>query len=135
MRVLLTPEGANFLRQGALTGASAKTLEALTNVPTALQEGSTGFSALTRLVSPSEPISPTTATQEPSAEVFVPEDVFVPEEPMPTTTAPVTQPTTEGVFVPEDIFTSEVSASPKVNVNGRNNNVAKWHSTSISRLL
>ena len=118
MRVLLTPEGANFLRQGALTGASAKTLEALTNVPTALQEGSTGFSALTRLVSPSEPISPTVATQEPSAEVFVPEDVFVPEEPMPTTTAPVTQPTTEGVFVPEDIFTSEVSASPKVNVNG-----------------
>jgi hypothetical protein len=118
MRVLLTPEGANFLRQGALTGASAKTLEALTNVPTALQEGSTGFSALTRLVSPSEPMAPTAATQSPSADVFVPEDIFVPEEPMPTSTAPVTQPTAEGVFVPEDIFSSEVSASPKVNVNG-----------------
>jgi len=68
MRVLLTPEGANFLRQGALTGSSAKTLEALTNVPTALQEGSTGFSALSRLVSPQqEIINQPTTTQKPQA--------------------------------------------------------------------
>lgn len=119
MRMLLTPEGADFLKQGSLTGASTKTLDALTKVPTALEEGSTGFSALSRLVSPTQQIAPSTAaTQEPSADVFVPENVFVPEEPMPTSTAPVTQPTAEGVFVPEDIFTSEASASPKVNVNG-----------------
>jgi hypothetical protein len=68
MRVLLTPEGANFLRQGALTGSSAKTLEALTNVPTALQEGSTGFSAFSRLIAPQQELTnqPTT-TQEPQA--------------------------------------------------------------------
>ena len=68
MRMLLTPEGANFLRQGALTGSSAKTLEALTNVPTALQEGSTGFSALSRLVSPQQqPTVEQNAIEQPQA--------------------------------------------------------------------
>lgn len=68
MRLLLTPEGANFLREGSLTGASAKTLEALANVPSALQEGSTGFSALSRLVSPQQEIaSQPTNTQQPLA--------------------------------------------------------------------
>jgi hypothetical protein len=86
MRILLTPEGANFLRQGALTGASAKTLEALTNVPTALQEGSVGFSALSRLVSPQqEPVAQQPAMQQPQAT----EDQFqIPPDLQPETQQP-----------------------------------------------
>jgi hypothetical protein len=88
MRVLLTPEGANFLRQGALTGSSAKTLEALTNVPTALQEGSTGFSALSRLVSPQQaPTVEQNAIEQPQAT----EDQFQ----MPPDLQQETQPTTQ----------------------------------------
>lgn len=63
MRILLTPEGANFLRQGSLTGSSAKTLEALTNIPTALEQGTPGFSAASRLLEPTQP-----TTQQPMAE-------------------------------------------------------------------
>jgi hypothetical protein len=65
MRILLTPEGANFLRQGSLTGASAKTLEALTNVPTALQQGSPGFSAASRLIAPTPQVQ-----QQPQEQVM-----------------------------------------------------------------
>lgn len=67
MRILLTPEGANFLRQGSLTGASAKTLEALTNIPTALQQGTPGFSAASRLLAPTQQVQPP-AVEQPIAE-------------------------------------------------------------------
>jgi len=92
MRVLLTPEGANFLRQGALTGASAKTLDALTNVPTAAQEllTKTGTpSAISRLMPKQAP------TDQGTDGVYVPEELFAPQ-------APSGQ--EDGVFVPEDIF-------------------------------
>lgn len=65
MRILLTPEGANFLRQGALTGASAKTLDALTNVPTALQQGTPGFSAASRLLAPTQPTAQQPVAEQP----------------------------------------------------------------------
>lgn len=68
MRILLTPEGASFLRQGALTGASRNTLDALTNIPTALEKGTTGFSAISRLVAPQqEPMTQQPTTQQPQA--------------------------------------------------------------------
>lgn len=54
MRMLLTPEGANFLRQGSLTGASQKTLDALTNIPTALDSSAPAFSAISRLIAPTQ---------------------------------------------------------------------------------
>lgn len=68
MRILLTPEGANFLRQGSLTGASRKTLDALTNIPTAFEAGTPGFSAVSRLI-PSEqsPTAQEPITQQPQS--------------------------------------------------------------------
>jgi hypothetical protein len=112
MRVLLTPEGANFLRQGALTGASAKTLDALTNVPTAAQElmTKTGTpSAISRLMPKQTP------TDQGGDGVYVPEELFAPQ------TAPqVPSGQEDGVFVPEDIF--QTNPQPQNNLTEQEKN-------------
>jgi hypothetical protein len=54
MKMLLTPEGANFLRQGSLTGASANTLDALTKIPSTLETTAPALSAITRLIAPTQ---------------------------------------------------------------------------------
>jgi hypothetical protein len=108
MRVLLTPEGANFLRQGSLTGASAKTLDALTNVPTAAQElmTKTGTpSAISRLMPKQAPIDQGTDG------VYVPEELFAPQ-------APSGQ--QDGVFVPEDVF--QTNPQPENNLTEQDKN-------------
>jgi len=112
MRVLLTPEGANFLRQGALTGASAKTLDALTNIPTAAQElmTKTGTpSAISRLMPKQAP------TDQGTDGVYVPEELFSPQ---PTSQAPSGQ--EDGVFVPEDIF--QTNPQPQNNLTEQDKN-------------
>jgi len=112
MRVLLTPEGANFLRQGALTGASAKTLDALTNIPTAAQElmTKTGTpSAISRLIPKQAP------TDQGTDGVYVPEELFSPQ------TAPQAPSGQEdGVFVPEDIF--QTNPQPQNNLTEQDKN-------------
>jgi len=112
MRVLLTPEGANFLRQGALTGASAKTLDALTNIPTAAQElmTKTGTpSAISRLM-PKQAL-----TDQGTDGVYVPEELFSPQ------TAPQNPSGQEnGVFVPEDIF--QTNPQPQNNLTEQDKN-------------
>jgi len=112
MRVLLTPEGANFLRQGALTGASAKTLDALTNIPTAAQElmTKTGTpSAISRLMPKQAP------TDQGTDGVYVPEELFSSQ------TAPQAPSGQEdGVFVPEDIF--QTNPQPQNNLTEQDKN-------------
>lgn len=112
MRVLLTPEGANFLRQGALTGASTKTLDALTNVPTAAQElmTKTGTpSAISRLMPKQAP------TDQGTDGVYVPEELFSPQS------APqVPSGQEDGVFVPEDIF--QTNPQPQNNLTEQDKN-------------
>jgi len=112
MRVLLTPEGANFLRQGALTGASAKTLDALTNIPTAAQE------LMTKTGTPSA-ISRLTPKQAPTDQgtdgVYVPEELFSPQT---SPQAPSGQ--EDGVFVPEDIF--QTNPQPQNNLTEQDKN-------------
>jgi len=113
MRVLLTPEGANFLRQGSLTGASAKTLDALTKIPSALDVASPSYSAISRLIVPTQQQMPTETTQPQAEGVYIPEDIFT-NQSSGQTTAPTTQePTGSEVYVPEDIFMSQNVASPK----------------------
>jgi hypothetical protein len=85
MRILLTPEGASFLRQGALTGASRKTLDALTNIPTALEQGAPGFSAISRLI----PAEQTTTQQPVVQQPQITEDQFqMPPDLQPETQQP-----------------------------------------------
>lgn len=99
MRILLTPEGANFLRQGSLTGASAKTLEALTNVPTALQQGSPGFSAASRLIAPT-----TQAQQQPQEQLMEQPTEAESQWQMPPDLQPETQPEVQQQWqIPPDL--------------------------------
>lgn len=121
MKMLLTPEGANFLRQGSLTGASANTLDALTKIPSTLEATAPALSAITRLITPTQPQAPAEATQTAPEGVYIPEDIFgnQPSAPnaMPSATPTVPQPSEGGVFVPEDIFTSGAITPTRVDIN------------------
>jgi len=117
MRVLLTPEGANFLRQGSLTGASAKTLDALTNIPSALDTATPAFSAISRLVAPTQEPASAQPVQVAPEEVYVPEDIFGNQPYTPSATPTMPKPSENEVFVPEDIFTSGATTSPKIDMN------------------
>jgi hypothetical protein len=108
MRMLLTPEGADFLRQGSLTGASQKTLDALTNIPNALDSSTPAFSAISRLIAPTQQQAVSAPVQAEPEGVVVPEDIFVPDQ-----TAPSTVPSDSGVFIPEDIFNETKNVNPK----------------------
>lgn len=108
MRMLLTPEGADFLRQGALTGASAKTLDALTNIPNALDSSTPAFSAISRLIAPTQQQAVSAPVQAEPEGVVVPEDIFMPDQ-----NAPSTMPSDSGVFIPEDIFNETKNVNPK----------------------
>lgn len=123
MKMLLTPEGASFLRQGSLTGASRNTLDALTKIPSTLEATAPALSAISRLTTqpqpivqavPATPVLPTPIVPE---GVFVPEDIFT-NQPMEQQPTPAVTPNSGvEVFVPEDIFTSGTITSPRVNVN------------------
>jgi hypothetical protein len=108
MRMLLTPEGADFLRQGSLTGASQKTLDALTNIPNALDSSTPAFSAISRLIAPTQQQAVSAPVQAEPEGVVVPEDIFMPDQ-----TAPSTVPSDSGVFIPEDIFNETKNVNPK----------------------
>jgi hypothetical protein len=108
MRMLLTPEGADFLRQGSLTGASQKTLDALTNIPNALDSSTPAFSAISRLIAPTQQQAVSAPVQAEPEGVVVPEDIFVPDQ-----TAPSTMPSDSGVFIPEDIFNETKNVNTK----------------------
>jgi len=108
MRMLLTPEGADFLRQGSLTGASQKTLDALTNIPNALDSSTPAFSAISRLIAPTQQQAVSAPVQAEPEGVVVPEDIFVPDQ-----TAPSTVPSDSEVFIPEDIFNETKNVNPK----------------------
>lgn len=108
MRMLLTPEGADFLRQGSLTGASQKTLDALTNIPNALDSSTPAFSAISRLIAPTQQQAVSAPVQAEPEGVFVPEDIFMPDQ-----NAPSTMPSDSGVFIPEDIFNETKNVNPK----------------------
>ena len=113
MRILLTPEGANFLRQGSLTGASAKTLEALTNVPTALQEGSTGFNAVSRLIAPTQQVQ-----QQPQEQVMEQPTEAESQWQIPPDLQQETQPVVEQQWQIPPEFSNQPSAPTQVNING-----------------
>ena len=113
MRILLTPEGANFLRQGSLTGASAKTLEALTNVPTALQEGSTGFNAVSRLIAPTPQVQ-----QQPQEQVMEQPTEAESQWQIPPDLQQETQPVVEQQWQIPPEFSNQPSAPTQVNING-----------------
>jgi hypothetical protein len=134
MKMLLTPEGADFLRQGSLTGASRNTLDALTKIPSTLETTAPAFSAISRLVSapaqaPAEPI------QAAPDGVFIPEDIFT-NQPVEQTTTPVTAPPSDGeVFIPEDIFTSGATTPPRVDVNANKDERQGIFSQELGQLL
>ena len=108
MRMLLTPEGADFLRQGSLTGASQKTLDALTKIPNALDSSTPAFSAISRLIAPTQQQAVSAPVQAEPEGVVVPEDIFMPDQ-----NAPSTMPSDSGVFIPEDIFNETKNVNPK----------------------
>jgi hypothetical protein len=118
MKMLLTPEGADFLRQGSLTGASRNTLDALTKIPSTLEQTAPALSAITRLISaPAQaPVEPTQAAPE---GIFIPEDIFTNE---PSTTPMGTQPVSDEVFIPEDIFTLEKPVLPQNDLTNEDKN-------------
>jgi hypothetical protein len=120
MKMLLTPEGADFLRQGSLTGASSNTLDALTKIPSTLEATAPALSAISRLTTqpqPVEQISPVAPTEAAPQEVFISDDIFT-NQPMVQPTEPVTtQPVNREVFISEDIFSSAPITSPRVDVN------------------
>jgi uncharacterized membrane protein YheB (UPF0754 family) len=108
MKMLLTPEGADFLRQGSLTGASQKTLDALTNIPNTLDSSTPAFSAISRLIAPTQQQAVSAPVQAEPEGVVVPEDIFMPDQ-----NAPSTMPSDSGVFIPEDIFNETKNVNPK----------------------
>jgi uncharacterized membrane protein YheB (UPF0754 family) len=108
MKMLLTPEGADFLRQGSLTGASQKTLDALTKIPNALDSSTPAFSAISRLIAPTQQQAVSAPVQAEPEGVVVPEDIFMPDQ-----NAPSTMPSDSGVFIPEDIFNETKNVNPK----------------------
>lgn len=134
MKMLLTPEGADFLRQGSLTGASRNTLDALTKIPSTLETTAPAFSAISRLISaPAQ--APVEPTQAASDGIFIPEDIFT-NQPMEQPTAPVTtQPVGNEVFIPEDIFTSGATTPPRVDVNANKDERQGIFSQELGQLL
>ena len=142
MKMLLTPEGADFLREASLTGASSKTLDALTKIPSTLESTAPAFSAISRLVSaPAQ--APVETAQAASEGVFIPEDIFTnqpvkqPTVPAPSQApAPAIAPTTGGeVFIPEDIFTSAVTTSPRVDINANKDERQGIFSQELGQLI
>jgi hypothetical protein len=138
MKMLLTPEGADFLRQGSLTGASRNTLDALTKIPSTLEQTAPALSAISRLTTqpqPVEQIAPTAPTEISPEGVFVPEDIFT-NQPMEQQPAPTVTPTSGGeVFVPEDIFTSGATTSPRVDVNANKDERQGIFSQELGQLI
>lgn len=105
-RALLTPEGANFLKEAALSPTSKKTLEALSKV----QDASVAHPLYTAISTLSAPATrPADAAQD---DVYIPDDVFIPEDLLPkANTAPVGVPqqageTTDDVYIPDDVLGS-----------------------------
>ena len=120
MKMLLTREGADFLRQGSLTGASSNTLDALTKIPSTLEATAPALSAISRLTTQPQPVeqtAPVEPTEAAPKEVFISDDIFT-NQPMEQPTEPVTtQPVNREVFISEDIFSSGVTTPPRANVN------------------
>jgi len=119
MRMLLTPEGADFLRQGSLTGASKNTLDALTKIPSTLESTAPAFSAISRLLPAKQPQEVAQPEQAAPDGVFIPEDIFTNQPNVQPTAPAVTQPATNEVFIPEDIFNTGATTTQKVDVNAR----------------
>lgn len=141
MKMLLTPEGADFLRQGSLTGASRNTLDALTKIPSTLEATAPALSAISRLTTQPQPVeqavpaAPVSPTQISPEGVFVPEDIFT-NQPMEQQPTPAVTPTIGGeVFVPEDIFTSGATTSPRVNVNANKDERQGIFSQELGQLI
>ena len=119
MRMLLTPEGAAFLRQGSLTGASANTLDALTKIPSALDTATPAFSAITRLLPAKQPQEVAQPEQAAPDGVYVPEDIFTNQPNVQPAAPAVTQPAGSEVFIPEDIFNTGATTTQRVDVNAK----------------
>ena len=141
MKMLLTPEGADFLRQGSLTGASRNTLDALTKIPSTLEATAPALSAISRLTTQPQPVeqavppAPVSPTQIAPEGVFVPEDIFT-NQPMEQQPTPAVTPTSSGeVFVPEDIFTSGATTSPRINVNANKDERQGIFSQELGQLI
>ena len=119
MKMLLTPEGADFLRQGSLTGASNNTLDAFTKIPSTLEATAPALSAISRLTTQPQPVeqiapvAPIATTEAAPQNVFISEDIFT-NQPMEQSIEPVTtQPADREVFISEDIFTLEKPVLPQ----------------------
>lgn len=138
MKMLLTPEGADFLRQGSLTGASSNTLDALTKIPSTLEATAPALSAISRLTTQPQPVeqtAPVSPTEAAPTEVFISDDIFTspqieqPTEPM------TTQPTNKEVFISDDIFTSGATTSPRVDVNANKDERQGIFSQELGQLI
>ena len=119
MKMLLTPEGADFLRQGSLTGASSNTLDAFTKIPSTLEATAPALSAISRLTTQPQPVeqiapvAPIVTTEAAPQNVFISEDIFT-NQTMEQPTEPVTtQPVNREVFISDDIFTLEKPVLPQ----------------------
>ena len=119
MKMLLTPEGADFLRQGSLTGASSNTLDAFTKIPSTLEATAPALSAISRLTTQPQPVeqiapvAPIATTEAAPQNVFISEDIFT-NQTMEQPTEPVTtQPVNREVFISDDIFTLEKPVLPQ----------------------
>jgi len=141
MKMLLTPEGADFLRQGSLTGASSNTLDALTKIPSTLEETAPAFSAISRLATQPQPVeqiapvAPITTTESAPQNVFISDDIFT-NQPMEQSIEPVTtQPVNREVFISDDIFTSGATTPPRVNINANKDERQGIYNQELGEML
>jgi hypothetical protein len=143
MKMLLTQEGADFLRQGSLTGASSKTLDALTKIPSKLEATAPALSAISRLttqpqpVEQTAPVTPTEVapTQAAPQEVFISDDIFTNQQ-MEQPIEPVTtQPINKEVFISDDIFSSGVTTPPRVDVNANKDERQGIYNQELGQLI
>ena len=141
MKMLLTPEGADFLRQGSLTGASSNTLDALTKIPSTLEETTPAFSAISRLATQPQPVeqiapvAPITTTEAAPQNVFISDDIFT-NQPIEQSAEPVTTPPADReVFISEDIFTSGATTPPRVDVNANKDERQGIYNQELGEML
>lgn len=138
MKMLLTPEGADFLRQGSLTGASSNTLDALTKIPSTLEATAPALSAISRLTTqpqPVEQIAPVAPTEAAPTEVFISNDIFMSPQIKQPTEPVTTPPANKEVFISDDIFTSGATTSPRVDINANKDERQGIFSQELGQLI
>jgi hypothetical protein len=101
MKALITPEGADFLRQASMSPRSLQTLEALESM------GRATFADKTRAAVAASIVSSATVPRA-EGDIFIPDDIAIPEgmESMDAEMA-------DDIFIPDDLMMPEAAPEPQ----------------------